>query len=543
MQAKDKLIRYLIIGFVCLLFATPKTADANILRVEKSRDIIVETSLYTAVFSTRGAALKSLTLNHYRQDCSGCREDIWPKIKWYFSSINRTETEKRSKTEGLVELVSARDDMPYPLALTFSESSINVTPDAVYETGVNRLNLAEGETGTLVFTKTLPGVQIDKIYSFDSSNYKITLQIKLRNMSGNALVQRPVINWYHFMDNDGNGMSTAVAVVKNIVERKPFSSLSGESVMGPDVTWGGVENKYFIAAFIPDNPAESYYMASRETDNMVAGKMKSSKTLIEDGQEGLFSYTLFMGPKEYDLLIPFRVGLERSVDFGLLRFLSVPFLFLLNILYALIGSYGIAIVLMALIVKLVFLPLSNKTMRTMKAMQYLRPQIDAIKEQFKGDRNKIGQETMALYRAKKVNPFGGCLPVLIQIPVFLGLYKVFSYAVELRHSPFFFWIQDLSVRDPYYITPVLLAASQFLVQRWTPSAGSETQNKIQAAFPVVFLIVFMSVPAGLVLFWLVSNLFQIGQLYFLRRQFEQDDLAMLNTGANMTTNTEDMPAT
>lgn len=383
MQAKDKLIRYLIIGFVCLLFATPKTADANILRVEKSRDIIVETSLYTAVFSTRGAALKSLTLNHYRQDCSGCREDIWPKIKWYFSSINRTETEKRSKTEGLVELVSARDDMPYPLALTFSESSINVTPDAVYETGVNRLNLAEGETGTLVFTKTLPGVQIDKIYSFDSSNYKITLQIKLRNMSGNAIVQRPVINWYHFTDNDGNGMSTAVAVVKNIVERKPFSSLSGESVMGPDVTWGGVENKYFIAAFIPDNPAESYYMASRETDNMVAGKMKSSKTLIEDGQEGLFSYTLFMGPKEYDLLIPFRVGLERSVDFGLLRFLSVPFLFLLNILYALIGSYGIAIVLMALIVKLVFLPLSNKTMRTMKAMQYLRPQIDAIKEQFK----------------------------------------------------------------------------------------------------------------------------------------------------------------
>ena len=224
-----------------------------------------------------------------------------------------------------------------------------------------------------------------------------------------------------------------------------------------------------------------------------------------------------------DVLVP---GLEDEVNFGWFRFLSVPLLMLLNFFYGFIGNYGIAIILMTILVKAVFLPMGAMSSQSMKAMRDLKPQLDVLKEKYKGNRGKIGEETMKLYREKKVNPFSGVLPIMIQVPVFIGLYRALMYAVELRQAPFFGWIQDLSARDPYYIVPVLMGISQFVVQKITPSAANEETRKVLLWLPVLFTVLFAILPSGLVIYWLINNVLQICQQLYLNKKLGLNDMAV-----------------
>jgi len=500
--------------------ATAKEAVAK--TVAAPKDITVETALYTAVFSTKGGALKSFQIKGYQQECTECAEDIYPKIKKMI--LGGTEP-LPSKKAGLVELVHVKDGMPYPLAITFPESSIDIAPDSVYETSATKLDLMNTkEKQQLVFSQNFDDkIKVEKIFTFNTETYTINLDVKVHNLTDATVNQIPRLSWQQYADpaweEDSYGHDGPVASVAKSIERQTIKELDKEKIYGPNILWGGYESKYFIASFIPGNPSLTSITMNRNTGNMVSVSIKGQKELIPGGQNSNFNYTLYLGPKQYDLLKTQNVGLEDSVDFGSwLKWLAMPLLLVVNFIHNYVTNYGIAIILLTLLIKIIFWPLGNLSYRSMKSMQDLQPKIAALKEKHKGDQAKLNQETMALYRTHKVNPFSGCLPMLIQIPIFFGLYKALLYSIELRHSPFFWWIQDLSAKDPYYITPIIMGATQFIQQKMTPTMGDPMQAKIMLFMPVVFTFFFLNFPSGLVIYWLFNNIFSIGQQYYINKK-------------------------
>jgi len=500
--------------------AKPAVKAATIKPEAPARDIKVETSHYTAVFSTRGAALKSLKLKNYNQDCYECTDDIWPRLKGFFTGSKEVA---KPKTKDFVELVDVRDGMPYPLAVTFPDSSADVAPDAVFDTAAGKLDLINTkEKQQLVFSKTYDAVKVEKIFTFDPAGYVIGLEVKVHNLTSSPITQIPRLNWYQYVDpqkvDDSYGHDGPVVSVGGSIERQEVKKLNSESILGPNVLWGAFESKYFIASFIPENPSLTNVVMTRDAANMVAVGMKGRKELIPGGQNSVFSYSLYLGPKQYDILKTLGVSLESAIDFGWFKWLAIPALWILNFLYGFVLNYGIAIIILTTIIKIIFWPLGNLSYKSMNEMKKLQPKIEALKEKYKNDQSKIGQETMALYKEHKVNPFSGCLPMLIQIPVFFGLYKALMYSIELRQSPLFFWIQDLSAPDPYYITPIIMGATQFISQKMTPAMGDPMQQKIMLFMPVIFTFFFLNFPAGLVIYWLFNNILQIGQQYYINRK-------------------------
>jgi YidC/Oxa1 family membrane protein insertase len=210
--------------------------------------------------------------------------------------------------------------------------------------------------------------------------------------------------------------------------------------------------------------------------------------------------------------------LSDAVDFGFFGFLARPLLHVLKFFYGFLHNYGLAIILLTVIIKLIFWPLTQKSYTSMKGMQKLQPQMQKLREKYKNDKQRLNVELMNLYKEHRVNPLGGCLPMLVQIPVFFALYKTLLISIELRHAPFFLWIADLSAKDPYYVTPLLMGASMFVQQKLTPSTMDPMQAKLFLAMPIVFTVLFLNFPAGLVLYWLVNNLLTIGQQYLIYRQ-------------------------
>jgi YidC/Oxa1 family membrane protein insertase len=484
------------------------------------RDILVDTPHYTAVFSTRGAALKSMKLKDYSQDCYKCTDDLWPKIKRLFTG---SKDPLKPKTKDFVELVDVQNGMPYPLAVTFPESSTDISPDAVFETTAGKLDLMNSkEKQQLVFSRSQGNVKIEKIFTFDPAAYTVALEVKVHNLTSSPITQVPTINWYQYVDpgkvDDSYGHEGPVVSVGDSIERQEVKKLNSESTLGPNVLWSAYESKYFIASLIPENPSLTNVVMTRDETNMVSVGTKGRKEVIPGGQNSVFSYSLYLGPKQYDLLRTLGVGLENAIDFGWFKWLAIPALYILNFLFSFVHNYGIAIIILTTIIKIIFWPLGNMSYKSMNEMKKLQPKIEALKEKYKNDQTKIGQETMALYREHKVNPFSGCLPVLIQIPVFFGLYKALMYSIELRHSPFFFWIQDLSAKDPYYITPVIMGATQFISQKMTPAMGDPMQQKVMLLMPVIFTFFFLNFPSGLVIYWMFNNILQIGQQYYINKK-------------------------
>ena len=231
-----------------------------------------------------------------------------------------------------------------------------------------------------------------------------------------------------------------------------------------------------------------------------------------------FDYVSFIGPKDYDLLKASGHQLEQAKDYGFFSVLAKPLMHVLKFFYGYIGNYGFSIILLTICIKLIFWPLTQKSYKSMKGMQKLQPQMQKMREKYSNDKQRLNQEMMSFYKENKVNPLGGCLPMLIQIPVFFALYQVLLGAIELRHAPFIFWIADLSVKDPYYITPLIMGATMFVQQKMTPTNMDPTQAKIMLMMPVVFTFMFLNFPAGLVVYWMVNNLLTILQQYLIKRQ-------------------------
>lgn len=467
--------------------------------VVPEKSVKVETPLYTAVFSTRGATLKSLKLKGYRQAIQ--------------------------KDAELIELVDTKAGMPLPLTVTFPESDLNVPAESLFEASATSLDLTSApESRSLTFRIQYPGeIRVEKTFTFHPAKYVIDMEVKTTNLSEVPLNQNGSLNWTQYVDpkleTDSYTHVGPITRVGNDMELQEIKKLETTRSLGPNIAWTGFESKYFIAALIPQNPSLSSVAIARDGRDMVTVSLRGPKNLIPPGQSGYFLYSLFMGPKDHELLKALGVGLEDSVDFGSwLKWLAMPMLWVLKYIYAYMPNYGVAIIVLTLLIKIIFWPLGNISYRSMKGMQKLQPQMKEIQEKFKNDRQRLSQETMALYKAHNINPMSGCLPMLIQIPVFFGLYKALMYAIELRHSPLIWWIQDLSEKDPYYITPIIMGATMWLQQKMTPATGDAMQQKIMLWMPVIFTFLFLNFPSGLVIYWLFNNIFSIGQQYYINKQ-------------------------
>ncbi|MBW2596085.1 MAG: membrane protein insertase YidC [Deltaproteobacteria bacterium] len=464
------------------------------------KDIIVEGPMYTAIFSSKGASLKSFKLNGYRKDMS--------------------------KDSVLVELVNVGGSTDYPLTTTFPESSIDIPTDVIYESNLDSVDFTDDMGGKdLVFSWSYPGeVRVEKIYTFYPDKYSFDLEVRLTNLSDDTFRENALIEWNRYVDpsekTDRYSHEGPISYVKDKVVSEKVKKLGAREFSGPDVSWGGFETKYFIAAMIPEQPSLTNFIVSKDSRDMVFTALEGPKNIIPPSQSGSFRYTLYIGPKKYNNLHAQDVNLEDSIDFGSwVKWLALPLLKALNWIDKYVHNYGAAIIILTILVKLIFWPLGNISYKSMKGMQKLQPQMKKLQEKYKDDKAKLQKETMALYKSNKVNPMSGCFPMLIQLPVFFGLYRALLYSIELRHAPFIFWIQDLSAKDPYYITPIVMGATMFLQQKMSPApGGNEMQAKMMMWMPVVFTFLFLNFPSGLVIYWLFNNILSIGQQYYINKK-------------------------
>jgi YidC/Oxa1 family membrane protein insertase len=483
------------------------------------QDVIVETPLYRAVFTTRSAALKSFQLKKYKTVVADST-DLVDIVMRLVGSGNRKPKEDPKP----IELVHLTEGMPKPLSVSFPDSTIDISEDGFYEADGSLLDMTQGaEPRSLKFVQSYPGeMKVEKTFTFHPDKYGFELEVQVQNLGAAPLNQNSALAWRQYVDpaapRDSYAHDGPVSYIAKEIDRPEVYKMEADKIIGPDVSWGGFESKYFIAAMIPQDPSLTSLRMTKDGDMVTVG-LKGPKNVIPPGQSGRFNYSLYLGPKDYNLLKAQNLSLENAIDFGSwLKWLAIPLLVVLKFLYGYVQNYGIAIIILTLLIKIIFWPLGNKSYKSMKELQKLQPKMAALREKFKDNKQRLGEETMALYKAHKVNPMGGCLPMVVQIPVFFGLYKALLYAIELRHSPFFWWIQDLSAKDPYYITPIIMGATMFIQQKMTPSAGDPTQAKIMLLMPVIFTFMFLNFPSGLVIYWLFNNVISIGQQMYINKQ-------------------------
>jgi len=277
---------------------------------------------------------------------------------------------------------------------------------------------------------------------------------------------------------------------------------------------------YFAAAWIPDpDESDNYYTRKLDGQRYVLG-LTGPLARIADGETSVFRSGIYAGPKIQKDLEAAAPGLELTVDYGYLTIIAQPLFWLLQYIHGVVGNWGWSIIILTIMIKAVFFKLSETSYRSMANMRRMQPRIQALREKFAHDKQKMNQAMMDLYKKEKINPMGGCLPIVVQIPVFIALYWMLLESVELRQAPFIFWIEDLSTKDPFYVLPVLMGISMFIQQRLNPAPPDPIQAKVMMALPLVFTVFFLWFPSGLVVYWLVNNILSIAQQWVITRRVE-----------------------
>ncbi|OQX35612.1 MAG: membrane protein insertase YidC [Oceanospirillales bacterium LUC14_002_19_P2] len=295
---------------------------------------------------------------------------------------------------------------------------------------------------------------------------------------------------------------------------KPFK----ETVEGG---YAAILQHYFVVAWVPGQEQQNTYQTRVVNGNNIISVVETAVE-VKPGQAGVAGAILYVGPKNQEVLAKLADGLNLTIDYGILWWFAKPLFELLKFLHSILGNWGWSIIALTVIVKAVFFPLSAASYRSMAKMRKLSPKLQALKEQYGDDRQKMSQAMMEMYKKEKVNPMGGCLPILVQMPVFIALYWVLLESVEIRQAPFILWIHDLSQMDPYFILPLIMGASMFVQQLLSPTPPDPVQARVMKLMPVIFTVFFLWFPAGLVLYWVVNNLLSIAQQYYITRKIEAD---------------------
>ncbi len=378
------------------------------------------------------------------------------------------------------------------------------------------------------------GLVIKKIISLTRGSYLIKVNYRIENTSATKLsgtffgqLKRDQILEE---SNSGGGlgirayMGSAYSTKEKRYERYDFEDMNEANLkISTQGGWVAYLQHYFISAWVPDQEKVNQITTLTPGDMGII-RVMSPKVTVNPGETLEVGGGLYIGPKIQDDLEAIADGLDLTVDYGFLWWIGQPLFYLLNWFNSIIGSWGLAIIMVTIAVKSIFYPLSNAQYRSFAKMRTIQPKITALKERIGDDRQKMSQAMMELYKNEKVNPLGGCLPLLVQMPVFIALYWVLLETVELRHAEFYFWIHDLSAKDPYFILPLLMGASMFLMQKMQPTnaAMDPMQQKIMQFMPVIMTVFFLFFPAGLVLYWLVNNLLSIAQQLYVTKKIEKE---------------------
>ncbi|MCJ8295756.1 MAG: membrane protein insertase YidC [Colwellia sp.] len=371
----------------------------------------------------------------------------------------------------------------------------------------------------LVFND-VSGMTVTKRFTFNKNSYSVNVEYIIDNNTANSVsVQMYGQLKQSTMVDTGGGMlptyrGAAYSTSEERYEKYDFDDIQDANLTKATVGgWVAMLEHYFVSAWVPKAEENNQIYTSYSNNFEAVIGFKAPAVIIDAGQQGSTSAIFYVGPKDQEVLEKIADNLDLTIDYGFLFMISQPLFWLLLTIQSFVTNWGVAIIIITLIVKGGMYPLTKAQYTSMAKMRDLAPKMAQLKERFGDDRQKMSQATMEMYRKEKVNPAGGCLPLLLQMPIFLALYWVFLESVELRHAPFFFWIQDLSAMDPYFVLPVLMGASMYVMQKMQPMTIQDPmQQKIMQYMPVVFSIFMAWFPSGLVLYWLVSNLISIAQM-------------------------------
>ena len=375
------------------------------------------------------------------------------------------------------------------------------------------------------------GVSVDKIYTFHRNRYAIDVTYEVKNGSASAIT--PAVYYQIVHDNLSNQGSklmptfTGGAYYSEATKFKKlkFADMDKEALkLSSNDGWVGLLQHYFVSAWIPKDGLVRDFYSKKINEHMYTIGSKSALATIAPGATLVVPARLFSGPQTKVDLISTAPGLEYTVDYGWLTVVATPLFWMLSKIHALVNNWGVAIILLTVLIKAAFFRLSASSYRSMAQMRELAPRLESMKAKFGDDRQKMQAAMMELYKKEKINPMGGCLPILVQIPVFISLYWMLLGSVELRHAPFFGWIQDLSAIDPFYILPILMGATMIIQTRLNPKPADPLQAKVMTWMPVVFSVFFFFFPAGLVLYWLVNNVLSITQQWYINKMIHAEAL-------------------
>jgi YidC/Oxa1 family membrane protein insertase len=476
------------------------------------KDITIDTNRYHALISENGGIVKSFTLKDYKETSA---KDAPPK-----------------------ELIFTRSPDKMPLAFAWGNGM--PTQPQQYKATQTEVTTAPGTTGNLTMTaEPMPGLSVTRTMTFADNSYQINLEVLVANNTDQALQGAPFLESsnkpFSVSPKNAQGLFTGPAIyLDNALQQVKIDTLKkeGPKTVNGLLSWTAYEDSYFLCAIIPQPASKGTVQYTLNGDDQVTSTISGEQVIIPAGSTKSYQYTIFMGPKKLSILKEAGLDLDKIINFGWFDVIAKPTLFLLNFFYKYLHNYGIAIILVTVLFKLLFWPISHKGMKSMKTMQKIQPKMAKLREKYADDKERLNQEMMTLYKTYKINPLGGCLPMVLQIPVFFSLYKVLLQTIELRHAPFMLWMTDLSAPDRLGIgidipglggipvLTILMGATMFLQQRMTPTTGDPTQAKVMMFLPVIFTFMFLNFASGLVLYWFVNNLLSIGQQYFINRSVE-----------------------
>jgi len=469
------------------------------------RLIKVETDVVIALIDSKGGVIRSL------------------KLKKYPISLDQPE-------QGLELIHSDPESIHIIQSGLRNRSNTAPTHHSVYQAAKSKYVLQDSEDRLIVpFLWEQDGIRVIKTYEFRRGDYLIDVKHRVENNTsqdwqGSQYRQiqrtRPLSKSRILITYTG-----AVYYNEEVkYEKVDFDDMEDSQLkLNFQGGWIAMLQHYFLSAWIPPqdgtNLAYSIANTSRQPATYTIG-LRSANKLVSPGNSTEFTSQLFVGPKLVKRLEEIAPGLELTVDYGVLTFLSKPLYWLLSLYHSYVGNWGLAIILLTLTIKAVFYKLSETSYRSMAKMRKVGPRLKTLKERYGSDKKRMNQAMMELYKTEKINPMGGCLPILVQIPVFIALYWALLETVDLRQAPFIFWIKDLSVQDPFYVLPVIMGISMLIQQKLNPTPPDPIQAKVMMALPFVFTFFFAFFPSGLVLYWVVNNILSIAQQWVITKRID-----------------------
>ncbi len=486
----------------------------------KYRTISVSTPLYNIAISEYGAAVRRFELKNYKQT---------------------------NKQDSPFKQLVSKDLVSGTLLLDLERESVPDLKNAVYTAGIgtNKTSVFQGSKSIEFVLTTSRGLVIKKIFTFKADSYMIDCDIIFQNGSDMSLNDSIVISTPGIYNDEIKKRSRFAFEGPVVLLDDEYTTINPKDIeeqntYSGQIGWSGFTERYFMTAVMPRPSSDGTINLDTKiklsyTNELITNDLIQTMDRLDPGKQAQYPFTFYMGPKSLKVLGEYDNSFKKAINFGFFNILAKPLLITMNTIHDFIPNYGVAIILLTVLIKLIFWPLGTKSYKSMNKMKKVQPLMTELRQKYKDDKQRMNKEVMALYKTYKVNPASGCLPMLVQMPIFFALYRMLYQAIELRHAPFVAWITDLSAPDrlfefsftipmmqaPYGLPmlTLIMGASFLLQQKMTPATGDPMQAKMMMLMPIFMTVIFINFPAGLVLYMFVNNIISMGQQYYIQKKF------------------------